>query len=228
MPITLTDAWIAQANQLHGDTAWAWCWGLELDISESGRYLLPMVNRDEAITLTAFSDPLTPNVEAADRTHYPVPFRQSPFSENSEGNLPAVSLAVDNQSRLLNRYFEIGKGFVGNRAYAALVKVDTPQTTLSWTFTVASATVDMERVQLNLEMPNVLQTSFPEDRFDARRCGVQFGGVACGYPVNAAAAYTTCGLTIADCKLRGDDEVVRNLPRLHPRRFDAFPGVPNQ
>ena len=228
MPVTLTPEWIASANKLQGSDAWAWCWGFELDISESGRYLLPIVNRDEPITLTGFQDPLTPNVEAADREHYPMPFTQSPFSENSDGDLPTVSIGLSNQLRTMSTYFEQGNGFVGNRAYGALVNTRYPGTTQVRTFTVVSAVVTIDVVQVQLEMPNALQVDYPEDRYDARLCGVQFGSAECGYPVNAAAAYTTCGLHVADCNLRGDDEVARNLPRLHPRRFDAFPGVPNQ
>ena len=79
---------------------------------------------------------------------------------------------------------------------------------------------------LLLEIPNLYRRQVPFDRYHPHRCRWRFGSNECGYVINAVAGFTTCTKDIAACVLRGDDMVSRNLPRLQPARFGAWPGIP--
>jgi phage-related protein len=164
----------------------------------------------------------------------PFNFEFSTIGSTQEGDLPSIQLTVDNTARVLMRHLHDGDGLEGNTVKMHLV----PQSAISiaypnheeqfFEFDIASATANDEVVTFKLERANFFTRQSPQDRFSARRCRREFGGIACGYVQNALAAYTTCNKTVSDCELRGDDHVARGLPRLHPERFGGFPGIPKQ
>lgn len=76
------------------------------------------------------------------------------------------------------------------------------------------------------------QAPFPFHRYNGINCGAdQFGDHRCGYRLIAGATnvigggFNFCGHTLTDCDTRGKDELARAVTVLHPRNFDAQPGI---
>jgi hypothetical protein len=161
-------------------------------------------------------------------TFYPYPIKQDAIELNSDGDLPSMTLTVDNATRALTRNLQKGDAFMDRAALGILVNTKDLRERLFFTFQIVGASASVESVTFSLEIPNLMLRSIPEDRYDARRCRYAFGGPLCGYPITATAGFATCNKTIGDCRKRGDDEVARGLGRQHPARIGAFPGIPNK
>lgn len=168
-------------------------------------------------------------------TYYPFPFLMGEIEQTQEGDLPSLELNVDNTARTLMSVLHDGGGFQGNRATLVLTHTGSLASPpypnhqfFTYRFTIASAAATNSAVQLRLESPSFFQQRVPRDRFLGKRCRWLFGSRECGYPITPFSAFTTCNKDLADCIERGEDEVARFLPRLHPRRFGGFPGIPQQ
>lgn len=165
-------------------------------------------------------------------TFYPFPFEMGEIEQDNEGNLPAVDLAIDNTTRALMRYLHEGQGFEGNRATLYITHADalstSPAQHMEAVFEVSSAVANDENIALRLALVNLNEKRLPQHRYVQAKCRRKFGGVECAYPITPTAAFDTCPKTVAACTARGDDEVARGLPRLHPRRFGGFPGIATQ
>lgn len=230
MPIFLPSSIQQAAEEPARSRPYIWLW--ELQVYDGDEVLPPIVFR-----ATSYHEPVQwpqaltapPQVE-----WFPFGFEFSEIEEGKEGDLPQAELSLDNTTRLLSRYLHEFHGFEGQRATLFLVTEEglavpyPDHEFLRWDFRVAAASASGDAVTLRLEQPNFLQRKLPQDRYVAHRCRWPFGGQECGYIVNAVAAFTTCGKTVADCVARGDDERLRGLPVLHPRRFGGFPGIPRQ
>lgn len=209
---TLPATWKAATQQLHQSSPWAWLWQIVVDRATGARTVF---------RITAQPTP----VVYASMTFYPVPMTQSAITENAEGDLPEVTLAVDNTSRLTRGYFDQGAGFMGQEVLGWLVNLsDLTQASL-FRFTVAGASMNETQAEFKLERLNLSKFQLPQNRYSAKVCRWVFGGPECGYVLNAAAGYQTCPRTLAACSARGADMAARNLPKLQPRRFGGFPGI---
>lgn len=162
-------------------------------------------------------------------TFYPYPFKFQNLKESSEGQLPQVDIAFDNSTRLLmDMGYQCG-GFEGAEVVLTLlheetIGVDTEY--VRWDFEALPGKADANVMTLRLGTRNLFQVKVPSDRYVANRCkSIPFGGKRCGYVINEVAAFTKCDFTLTACKARGDDEVARGLPRLHPERFGGFIGI---
>jgi hypothetical protein len=237
--LTLPAEGVQAINKIHQTNPWVWCWEIEADVSLTARSVFRLVSYPAEIVLPAFDSLLAasretegqeeridPRFAGGKATFSPFPMAQSEIEQNADGDLPSLALTIDNQSRALTPWFHTGDGFVNNRALGVLANLGNLQQTLPFTFRITMATVTAEQATLHMEMPNFMQRSIPEDRHDPRRCRFLFGGHRCGYPVNELGAFFDCDKSIGACILRGDDEVSRNLPRKHPQRYGAFPGLP--
>lgn len=228
MPIPIPPQMAAQAERPHQDQQWIWCWEIEAEpwLGATAPVLFRLTSWQQELVWPVGLSPT--------QTWYPFPFTMSEIAEDGDGALPQVDLSLDNATRVMMALLHSNHGFEGNRATLYLLNAASKGIAypnhefLMWTFRVASAAASDEAVTLRLEMPSFFERKSPQDRYVAARCRWQFGGQECGYIANAVAAYTTCDKTIAACILRGDDEVARNLPRLHPARFGGFPGIPTE
>lgn len=231
MPITLPPSLRDPGEAPHARTDWIWL--LELEVQKRTKVLPPVVFRITTYPQLVSWPPSGSSPPTL--SWYPYPFDATAIEEDQEGNLPAIDITLDNTFRTLMRYLHAGQGMEGNAAELRLINVAglsgplfPDQEERVWTFVIASAIASDQSITFRLEKPNMFQRRVPGERFSARRCRWRFGSDECGYPINAVAAFTTCAKTIPDCEARGDDEVVRRLPRLHPRRFGGFPGIPTQ
>lgn len=166
-------------------------------------------------------------------TYYPFPFAMGEIEADQEGNLPSIDISVDNTARTLMPTLHAAGGFEGNRASLILThesQLLAPpfpnEVAIPFKFRISQALATQSAIQLKLESPQFFSQGIPRDRFVSKRCRWAFGGPECGYPITPFAAFTTCDGTIPACVERGDDEVARLLPRLHPRRYGGFPGIP--
>lgn len=227
MPITLPAGMQLEAERPQGRGPWIWLCEIELAPATPSlaQTVFRMTSYDQVVTWpAAFSSPPA-------KTWHPFPFEFTEIEENQEGDLPQMDLAVDNTARTLMRYLHSGDGCVGNAVQLYLVHEDgldiasPDEEYLTWPLRIAQVMATDTQVTFRLEDPNWFERRVPADRFIANRCRWRFGGPECGYPVNAVAAYTTCGGTLSECILRGQDEAVRRLPVLHPLRFGGFRGI---
>jgi len=230
MPIILPASIATEAERPQQGSGWVWLWRLTLYAGDESipEVVFRICSWHEVIQWPP-SGSSPPQFD-----WYPFPFSHSLIEETRDGDLPQLELSLDNSTRVLSRYMHDHHGFEGMPAELYLVNeaglaIAYPNHEYErWAFRVASASATEKVINLRMEMPNFLQRKIPQVRFHARRCRWVFGSEECGYPINSAAAFTTCGKTIADCVARGADEATRRLPVLHPRRFGGFPGIPRQ
>lgn len=208
-----------EIRRLHGGR-WLELWEIEIDASAVALLKFACVNHSAPITFGSV-------------TYHPFPVARGPIEWNSEGNLPRTTLALDNRRRDLAPYLEQGQGFQDRVVTMRIVHEDwlalaTDRYVLDWI--IAGAAVTHETVQLTLEARAFATMQLPRERFMRDRCAWQFRSPVCGYEPDSAdgADYRTCAKTLDDCVLRGDDEVARGMPRLHPMQFGAFPALPRR
>jgi phage-related protein len=196
-----------------------WLWALVVELNEAP-------TPSTIIRVTASDEP----VEITGDTFYPYPIAQSEIQQTSEGDLPSVTLGFDNSGRWLMPYLDQYEGFIGRPATSYLVNAAAPSYTSAWSldWTISSAEATAETVTFRLEIPNPYRRRVPVDRYNPQLCRWAFGSPGCGYPINEAAAFTSCRKTLADCIARGEDEASRRIPVRHPRRFGGFRGVPTE
>jgi hypothetical protein len=224
MPLILPDSLRSEVAKTHGTVPYVWLAEIELARPDIGvpAVLFPITSYHTEVTWPIGS----PNV----RTWYPFPFTFTPIEQNQEGDLPQVEMAVDNTTRTLMRYLHEGDGMEGNAATLYLLT----ETALAIAYPdheaqridlrIAGASAG-DAVSFRLEHPNYFARRSPQDRYIPGRCRLEYGSTACGYVLNAFAAFPTCPKTSDACALRGDDHVARGLPRLHPKRFGGTPGA---
>ena len=185
--------------------------------------VIPLTSRRSEVTWP----PTGPFAE----TFYPYAFKFQDLKESNEGDLPRVDIAFDNSTRVLMDMAYQCAGFEGASVRLILLHeetIDDVDEFVRWDFEVQSSKADGKLMTLQLSTQNFFQVKVPSDRFVANRCRHAFGGRRCGYVVNEVAAFVACDKTRTACGARGDDESARGLPRLHPRRFGGFLGIPVQ
>lgn len=232
MPLILPSSFDSKEEPISGDK---YHWFVEVQLQRPYRVGPGDISPALLLRVVDYHEPIEWPLSAPTFTQWePFNFSLSPMTQNQEGDLPVVQLTVDNVGRTLMLPLHEGQGLEGNYVYVYLV----PRSALTvaypneeyrrFEFQIASASADDESVTFKLERANFFTRQVPQDRFSARRCRWAFGSEQCGYIQNAVAAYTDCNKTMSDCILRGDDHVARGLPRLHPQRIGAFPGIPKQ
>jgi hypothetical protein len=220
MPRSTPSGWTEEVLRIHGSTPFAWLFDIPLAVSDALHV---------RAAITPYPEPLT----HLGVTYLPWPAKLGTIEEDLEGNIPQLALTLSNHGRMLMPYFmpeDRATGPVGRDLVVRLLKVD--DLTQSWRFVwrIANAAADSKQVTLRLEPENWFEIDVPQDRFQRGLCRFQLGVRAsgCPYPVNAAAAYRSCNQTLQDCGARGDDMVVRSLPRLLPRMWGGFSGMAAQ
>lgn len=226
MPIILPQKFIDEGERPQGTNPWLWL--LEIELAKGRAGIPPVILRStsgEEELQWPLSDPdLT--------TWYPFPFSFSPIEQTQEGDLPQLSVAIDNSGRFLMRYMHESDGLEGNRVDLFLVPKDSTSLAYPnhqfqhWRLQVAEVSANDEAISLRLERPNFLQRNSPQDRYIPNRCRWPYGSTFCGYVLNGLAAFPTCPKTIGACIDRGEDMVARGFgPNVLPANYGGHPGV---
>lgn len=230
MPITVPAGMRSEAERPHSSAQWIWL--MQLTVVE---FDPPSVTQQQVMRLSTYHQDLQwPVGDPFGAVWNPFPFEVGNLELSGEGNLPQLDVSMANATRWPMQYLHATDGLVGRAVTLYLLTeagldIAYPNhESLAWDFVVAAAMANEEQVTLRLARPNFFQRQAPQDRFVASRCRWRFGSDQCSYIVNAVAAHTTCDKTLTHCVARGDDEVARNMPRLHPLRFGGFPGLPQQ
>ncbi len=216
----------AIAEKSHQTAPWIWLLRLEATTIAEG---LPPV----LIPITTYTAEVTwPPTGPTAQQYYPFAFQFERIDEGGKGELPQIDVVFDNSTRVLMDMAHQCGGFEGATVKLVLVheaSLATLSERMEWEFEVLSSSATEKVFTLRLGLHNYFLMKSPHARFIANRCRyLRYGGEECGYVVNEVAAFTSCDRTLAACRARGDDEVARNLPRLHPLRYGGFPGIAAQ
>lgn len=224
MAKTLQTGWGTAIRRINQTSPWVWLWEFQLEANSTVH---------TRVRLTAHHAQLTVN----GKTYHPFAMHQGTIEETAEGDLPTTRVVLSNVGREFGNYFHTvaeADGLIGSIATSVLVQLADLTQFWEYDWEVNDALVGDHSIELSLQMPNFMLRRIPEDRFSPRLCRFQFGQGTierpspCGYPITAQAAFQDCPKTLAGCIERGDDEVARGLPRLHPKRFGAFIAIPTQ
>lgn len=217
--IAITNDLLRETRRPHGGI-WHELWEFEIDVSAVAAVKLAVVNHSAPITFGGV-------------TYYPFGIARGEIEWNTEGNLPRCTVALDNRRRDLAHYLEQGQGFQDRLVTWRLVHESwlssfANRIPMQWIVSSAKATNDV--VQFDLEARSLRSSQVPHDRFLRDRCGWQFRSDECGYEPDSSlgANFRTCNKTLEDCIARGEDELVRGLPLLHPMQYGGFPGLPRR
>lgn len=233
MPLTIPPSIQAEAERPHGTNRAIWF--VEVECAKPFRTGPSTVVPGVLLRITNWHEEVVWPLLAPDTwTWSPFNFAFSPIEQTQDGDLPALDMSIDNVTRMLMRFLHEGDGLEGNRVRLYLVNEAGLGLTypdhefMSWELDIASAQANDEAVSFRLEKVNFFSRLAPQDRYTAGRCRWEYGGIDCGYVLNAVAGFQTCPKTLSACADRGLDHLARGLPVLHPRRFGGFPGIPTQ
>jgi phage-related protein len=154
------------------------------------------------------------------------PFDLDEVSENSNGELPQLTLKVSNVSRVVQQYVEQSDGGVGAtvKLYAVHSQYLDQAAEIAETFSVYAVKCDAGWVYFTLSGDYPTKRRIPESRDMKDCCPFGYGGVECGVDKTALLAtktaaeqaeYQTCSKTLNACKKRGNEA-----------RFGGEPAIP--
>lgn len=209
------------AQQLEAENPFVWLYEMQTKEDPPRRYRVT-----NALSTVLFGE----NSDGDRLAYEPVPVVHGQVEENSEGSLPSISITFANTGPIFARSFDDADGFVGQPFSITLVstlELGNPGAAVTESGEVISASISSESVTIQVSAFNLYRQEFPPFIHTRLSCRHRFGSAACGYLITApGAGFTECPKTFPACEARGDDEVARGLPRLHPRRFGGFPGIP--
>lgn len=160
----------------------------------------------------------------------PAPVDNTGFRVTKEGDLPVSKLSVGFSGYNMLADIDARDGLTDAPVEMRLLNInDLSDVDAGAIFVgeVMSCSATTKGVQLEISAPSMLRRQFPRKLYGRRICGRVFGDGGCGYDKDApGAAFSTCGNTLTDCEARGADEKARGFVVLHPRRFNAQPGIP--
>jgi phage-related protein len=187
-----------------------------------------LANASTAVNFELNTDGITPHV------WHPFPIAFDDFSETKRGDLPQLQIGISNVTLELMGYIDSAEGLTDQTV--RILIVNTTDLTHSdyrilWQGDIAKCEVDQATALFTLGRPRLNASVFPAQRVLTQCSVTRFGDPTCGYVVPASpgesigTGFSTCSRLQDACRDRGDDEVARGLERLHPKRFNGFPGV---
>lgn len=205
MARSLTLSNLIDKNKIASDVAWIFA--LEIDVvdpdTEAHVEYLRLCRNDEAITIGA-------------DTYQPMWFDVQ-ISEN-EGELPEMTVSLQDQSRTVMYYLQNFRGGIGFGVKVMIVPIQQGNTTgtsepdLEEKFRVISTTASSDNyiVQWRLGAENPLNILFPGRQQMRDRCSYEYLSVECGYngPLGE------CKRTFVDCEAHSNEA-----------NFGGFPGI---
>lgn len=210
--ISLPANLLASAQKVTGPSPWIHLLEFEIDRTTTNLTLLAITNVPESITFGGV-------------TYLPFPFALGEIEIAGDGSMPSFDLAVSNVTRELSNYLEIGAGFIGRSVTLRIVHRDylaTSTDRFQMTFQISGAAETADSIVFRVELPNYFQHSIPAQFYSLDTCPWVYKGTECG----SRGPDSSCLKTLADCIDKGNDEVLLGYPRMHPRRFGAFAGIP--
>lgn len=150
------------------------------------------------------------------------------IEENTNGQLPNVTLKVSNVSRAVQGQLEPFSGGIGAQVTLTVVSAaDIGNAAQQFSWTIIEATADEQWVTFTLGAPNPLLRAFPQGQYVKNHCQWRYNtpamqavadpaGAQCGY----LGPLATCDLTLAGsngCRVHANQD-----------RFGGYPGIEQQ
>lgn len=241
MPSALSSALLAEAVKVHSTNPWIWLFEVQVTATTAFR-ITPY--QGDVTTYEGTSAPYTARTWEAYNGSPPT------IKRNVDGSLDSVELVVANVSAFISGYLDsndvtglnvrvllVHSSNLGDSNNKTALAVDED-------FQITQVgPVTMESVTLQLGHWNLIRKQFPSVRYNRNRCRFAFKDGWCAFPSTGVLAKTgisggfdmvLVSLTECDkglstpngCKGHGELEELNALPKLHPRRFGGFPGIP--
>lgn len=192
-------------------------WLLEIDVPTDPPITYRLVRNPTSVTYRSI-------------TYAPGSFEISSIKADSEGLLSSFSVSASNVNREPEAALQIHAGLVESKVRAFLVNVNelTANPYLELRGEVADSSSNERTATLRVGQQFIQERNFPSQRVDRKYCVRAYGDTLCGYDTRRTGAFQTCS-KLRDgpngCIEHGDDEEAASLPRLHPLRFGALPGI---
>jgi len=197
---------------------------ITLPTSPASMWRLVNHDRDVIFGTTSAGVPLT---------YYRFPIALGELRDGRQGDLSSLTVNVCNVTHELMAVIDAYKGLSGQRFVIKEVLASQLLDEAMPVFDgdIVHCEVTQQTAVFSIGSPKLAKEVFPSRRV-LTQCGViQFGDAECGYAIPAGATnvigggFDFCPRYLSACRERGDDEVARSLPRMHPRLFDGAPGV---
>lgn len=153
------------------------------------------------------------NVEWDGHTWQAFAFQIDEIGETSKGEIPQVTLRVDNTTQAIQRYVEMANGGVGSQVTLYIVHsthLDEPSVITPKIYEATACSIDRNWAAFTLGAENPFKRRFPRSRVLRGFCRWRFKGSLCQY----SGSSNECDKTLASC---------RNLS--NSERFGGFPGI---
>lgn len=170
-----------------------------------------------------------------DIVFYSFPVAHDEFRENQKGDLNDFTINVCNVTLELMEVLETYHGLRDQPVVIRLVPQSDPFAGIEVDGTVLNCVVNDRVAIFKVGAVNLTKKNFPKNRYIAETCQApRYGGPECGYVIpSGATGIVGGGLPTCDrtefgsngCRVHGDDEVARGLPRKHPERYGGYPGI---
>lgn len=159
------------------------------------------------------------------KTWYPFAFQISALTAGEGGDLPSVTITVEDPTQEVRPWLHVAGAFRGKTVKLYWVHWSTlaSGSHVPYEFQVVSAEADGDSIDIELRWPNFFDEAFPHDHFNRGRCRWLQGSVECG----DFRKQVDCGRTRAGCELVGEDWAAAGLHPLHPRRYSGYDSIPN-
>jgi phage-related protein len=146
-------------------------WLILLDITLPDSTILRFVRNTEDVTFQGNS-------------YTAFPFELEAQKMANKGELPSIQLRVSNVTRFIQYYLEINNGGLGGTVVVTLINnayLLEDYSMLQTTYTIISASSDVNWATWSLGAPNPLRRQFPLYRYLPKTCSWPFKGVECKY-----------------------------------------------
>lgn len=162
----------------------------------------------------------------------PAAIQVSGLEQSSDGSLPQLRVSVSNVQGTLMKLMKAHRWLIDSDLVITVVHrqlLNDPTARIEYPGKVTKADIDDRAATFSVSSENLYGIKVPNLVIDDETCGRRYGDLGCGFQIAIhdpdLSILGPCALTRQACRLRGDLEVANGYPRLHPRRFFAFPGA---
>ena len=218
-PSPIPGSAFAEKNKLATGARFIWLYEIEVPTATATRYRL--TSNPDSVTFRG-------------NTYSPFPIAHSEVKQDSEGNLPTITMTVSNVSREVIATLENHAGLIGQPVRIMLVhelSLLTNDAVIEQDFKITGSTANDQSVTAQLGDISLYESTVPGHRMMRLYCRHQYRSADCGYSVDSAHAnyLSTCDKTLNGpngCEVHGTSETAAGVTKVHPDRFGGFPGIP--
>lgn len=191
MPKSLPAALVIQKNKVSSTAPWLIL--LEIDLVN------PTTGAVDQTTRLAHNQE---NVVWNGNTYWAFPFTLDQSNDNSNGEIPKLTLSVSNVTQLLQADVEQYSGGMGSTVTLTVVhtgSLDSVSPEMQRQYEVLSCTSTADMIAFDLGAPNPMRRRFPLNRYMPGHCYWPYKGAECRYSGSSSA----CSRTYNDCVAHG-------------------------